>query len=566
MASLPVIQQQTEARVGIPGMRAATATDFGANTGLQQAGAALDNAATSINRAMEIEDSAAASRAVAETRARWAVKLHEDMKYAESQLFAPTPTEGKQSVPPGAGGPTDMAADAVGVKGQPITQLSYRDFSTKFVNDLNDDILKQRGQMRTKQGSIIYDNMMANLRSDFTVRAFEAQADLAGKKAVADFTATVDSNANTLMADPTHFQAVLKETNEQLAAMTNIPAGMRDKLFKETKETLAMAAGRGLIDANPMVALQEFRSGKYNELVSPEKLKQLQGESITEMKALEVMAEKLRKQAQQQLAAQREATNNDFLEKYAEGKLVWNDVKGSNLEAMGEGSKNFWLGMLDKQAREGVRPVKTDAALYWDLTKRINLPPGDPKKIVDQNQLLAYHDRISISDLRDLRNQAVQARGEDGGKLNTDTNRFLESMRAQFIKEANGIPDPQGEEAFYKFNFALREEMEKYREANKDPRELMNPNSPAYFGKQVKLFSPSQTERIKRMSESIKEEYRTQKGEVDPSTIPPVPSDPAQREIGGVYRGPTGVGTWTEKGWMRGLWRYDAAKKTWVPQ
>lgn len=564
MANMPVIPADTAGRVGIPESKAATAVDFGASSALPEASSALNTAASSINRALEQEDSSTAARMLAETRAKWSIRLQEDMKFAESQLFNPV-------VPPNTGGPasgpTDITADPVGVKQPPAQQFAYRDMATKYANDLNDEILSLRGTMRTRGGIERYDNMMANLRGDLTTRAFEAQAELVGRKAVVDFQSMVDSNANTLMADPTHLSSILTETAQTFRDMSNIPAGMRDKLWNDTENTLAFAAGRGLIDANPMLALQTFRGGAFDNLIKPEQKQQLIGESITEMKAVEVMAEKLRKQQAAQLVAQREVTNNDFLDKFQQGKLTWNDVKNSNLEAMGEGSKNFWLGKLEQQAREGEKPVRTDPQLYWELTKRINLPPGDPKKITNQDQLLAYHDRVSISDLKDLRNQAVQARGEDGSKLGTDTNRFLEGMRAQFIKAPVGLPDPQGEEAFYKFNFALREEMERYREANKDPRELLNPESPAYFGKQVKLYSPSQADRIKSLTESAREEFRQGKpGAPDTGSLPTVPNDPGARVRGMGYQSPTGPVTWTGTGWLRGLWRWDDGSKKWVPQ
>ncbi|MBY0262869.1 MAG: hypothetical protein K2Q20_11025, partial [Phycisphaerales bacterium] len=548
-------QPQVDIRSPISTGRAAAAADFGANTGLQEVSRALDQTATALNRAAEMEDSSAASRMVAETRAKWAIKLNEDMKFAESQLFAPNVQPAPQGQIIGGGGEPDVQVPGMEAKRTQKQAISYKDFATKYVTDLNDEILKMRGAMQTRQGVTVFDNMMSNLRADFTTRAFEAQADLAGRKAVADFNGTVNANTNTLMADPTHFTEILRETADTFKNMTSIPAGMRDKLWQETQGRLAMAAGRGFIDANPMLAMKSFRDGVYDDFLTPEQKKQLIGESITEMKAVEVMAEKLRKQAKEQQALEREATNNDFLDKYQQGKLSWNDVKGSNLEAMGEGSKNFWLGMLDRQAREGTTPVKTDAALYWDLTRRINLPAGDPRKIVDQNQLLAYHDRISISDLKELRTQTVQMRGEDGSKLGNDTNRFLESMRSQFIKAPIGVPDPQGEEAFYKFNFALRQEMEKYRDENKDPRDLLNPNSPAYFGKQMKLYTPSQQERIQSMVDSAKEEFGKGPQGVDASKLPSAPTDPLQRAIGQSYNSPTGVVTWTDDGWRRGVWK-----------
>ena len=561
MPQLPIyVSKPTQTAVSISPR--ATPADFGAGTGLQHAGAALGTAADALNKVNEQDDASAASRMVAELRSRYAIKLHEDMKYAESQLYTPTVTTGAQATT-GGGGEPDQQAAPVNVGGQPISSLSYKDFSTKFVNGLNDEIIKLRGNMRTRHGVTVFDNMMANLRGDFTTRAFEAQADLAGKKAVVDYNATLNSNANTLMADPTHFNAILKDTQETLASMTNIPAGMRDQLFKQTTEKLAVAAGRGLIDANPVTALEILRSGKYNELVSPEQMHQLQGEALTEMKALEVMAEKLRKQQEEQAKLQRNDTNNDFLEKYEKGALTWEDVKKSNLLAMGEGSKNFWLNMLEKQAKEGVT-VKTDHETYWELSKRIDLPFGDPRKITDPDTLLAFQDRVSISDLRGLRASVMQAKGEDGGKLQADITRFLNGMRGQFTKSAYGLPDAQGDESFYAYDIALRNEVEKYREQNKDPRTLLDPRSPNYFGNTAKAFIKSQAQRIKEISEGVKEEYgKKANGGVDESVYPPAPTDPKFLERGRVYRTPSGVMTWTGDGFLRGPRTWDPDKKEW---
>jgi hypothetical protein len=405
-----------------------------------------------------------------------------------------------------------------------------------------------------------------------------------GKKAIADYTGALNANANTLTADPTHFENILHESEVGLANMPQIPAGQRDKLLEHTRNTLALAAGRGLIDANPMVAMKEIQSGKYDAFITPEQKHALIQESFTEMRAVEVMAEKLKKQAEEQAKLQRDTVNNDFLDKYEQGALTWDDVKKSTLLPMGEGSKDFWLNMLHRQATEGV-VVKTDPSLYWDLSSRINLPWGDPRKITDPNQLLAYQDRMKISDLKDLRGQVFASKGEDGGKLGTDIGRFLESVRPQFIKpSAAGLPDPTGEQSFYNFQYALRQQAEQYRQGNKDPRELLDPNSKAYFGALIKTYQPSQAQRLQAQVESaqqLADDFAAQKRlgvpggiqesgdqtklpEVVEPNYPVAPRDPKQLQVGKVYQFPTGVGTWTGKGVIRGhAKKTDANKHLW---
>lgn len=708
--------QPYETSVGMVGpqdQRRAHATDFFVGPTEQTAGA-IAGVSDMLAQRADQDDVSSARRSLAEARAIWTIKLNERAKHSESQLYEGSGGD-EVSVSPGvggdlsarvpgndpmmvAGGETHTGALSVGgttsTGGVPAKppRLAYQDFSKQFVEDFSDDMNKRRGDLQTRTGQMFFDAHASNMTGDFTEKAFAAQSDLAGRKAVSDYQQALRFNTSTLMSDPTQFDSILKESIEHIAHDKNLPAGARDTLVNKTKADLAEATVRGWIALDPQYALEEklgvgrtlhstkantpvepppggwgkredgtekgngyfgtlprkdgsgkvsgelgigmdlgdgketeipamvptlnkkeldflltsgsdalfdkkdptargiidkavahakariadgksvwaapgertpipggaddvqqnpvSRNGPYDEYLSSDAKHQLIGEARTEIRANLAEEERAKRAAKEARKAEQAKTQDQFLDKLAEGTLSWkNDVHPSNLDPFGEGSKDTFLREIERGNREG-KTFTTNPATYRELQRRILLPFGSRDKIANEEDLFGYYKDLTPSDFKALRDEVRAGRdtGGDGQRLSEERGEFLKRADSFFRKEQLGVPDILADQNMYRFSQALDNAIANKRKAKEDPSSLFDPESKDYFMTKAPHFKRNQLETLLDMSTDAKRQERdtelakTRKpGDPNPwaaereKDVMPAPRDPASRKDGKLY-------------------------------
>jgi hypothetical protein len=142
-----------------------------------------------------------------------------------------------------------------------------------------------------------------------------------------------------------------------------------------------------------------------------------------------------------------------------------------------------------------------------DLLRRMQLPVGDSKRIETLDQLAQeYTDRkIDRGTFDWLSKKLTDARTPDGERVAKIQHDFTSMFRSQFTDKQVGIPDPQGDPAFYAFTRYVDERVRAARKEGKDEYKLFDPTSPDYLGSKgtIDMFRASLQDRMRAMSERI---------------------------------------------------------------
>lgn len=223
------------------------------------------------------------------------------------------------------------------------------------------------------------------------------------------------------------------------------------------------------------------------------------------MLARDAEMERRRKEQEKAIKTAQEKTQNDFLKSLVDNKLTDEMILGSNLEAFGSGSKEQFIGMLKRHNTED--RIKTNPNVAMDLWSRIHLPDGDPKKLVDENDLNQYYGKgLDLETINQFRGE-IQGKKTTQGQIESDMKaRVLKAAEDRLVKAnpAFGIKDPVGQEQYLKFMGLFLNEYEAQKKKGKSPLELLIPGSPDYLGKYLDQFTRTPREMMQDQVKMLK--------------------------------------------------------------
>ena len=379
-----------------------------------------------------------------------------------------------------------------------------------FVKSYDDHIEKIREKVTTSAGQRYLQSASAQMKAHFFENAVAGQAQLAGQRAVQNYTKTVNSYSASLMNDPSAHQMVKQlhdEAIDNLVATQGLPAEAAMKLKTQGHIDLAKSSIRGWIDLNPQEALAELKSGKWDNEIDGDLKRQLFGEADQAIRGQRAEEERMRAEQERALKESQKSTQNDFLAKMVSGKLSAKDILKSNLEAFGSGSKEQFIGML-KTRNDEARQPKTDWSTFRDTYARIHLPDGDPKKLLDENELngLFVQRKLSFEDLNRLRGE-MQGKRTQAGSVESELKKKMMDVAAARLTKSNpmmGIKDPDGEEQMLKFSAFFFQEFEDQRKQGKSALQLLSPDSPDYLGKYIGQYARTPEQIIQGMTRNMR--------------------------------------------------------------
>lgn len=395
---------------------------------------------------------------------------------------------------------SDLAAKLAGVHADTTNDLSEtlrtsepgdKTVSENFMKKYDDRVAKISDSIGTRAGREYYTRNQAEMRAHFLESSFAGQAELAGAKASKDYIDSVNAFSGSLISDPSGFDTVRSLHQQQIDEMVkggNLSTKHALELKTKSDETLADSAVRGWIRLNPEAAQEQLKSGQWDQFIGGDKKKTLFGETQVAISGRREEAERARKEAERAKEEKQKVTQNGFLKKLTDNSLSADEVLNSNLEAFGSGSKEQFVQLMKARSEQ---KTKTDPQVFQDVFSRIHLPDGDPKKIVDENELNQYviSGKVTFEDLNHLRDE-VQSKHTQAGDIESKMKMgVLES--AKIITKSNaltGFRDPVGDQLYQQYQVWFLNEYKKEREAGKSPNDLLDPKSPAYLGKNIRSF------------------------------------------------------------------------------
>ncbi|MES2348492.1 MAG: hypothetical protein V4641_13095 [Pseudomonadota bacterium] len=463
---MPIIQQITAgiSPQGQAPTRNATASDFATEAtanngeGLITAGRALQGAADVLEQRAVQADVTNIRVKMAQARAQW-----------------------------------DVAFQDQSIKAQP-----GEDFSGKFTAQVSDYMQKARDIAQTPTGQRTFDLLAADLSGHYAEKSALFQGHLAGVKAQQDWTTSLHAYGTALQTDPSSYGSVLAQAMTDIhdpnGAYAKIDVATRGKLEIQARNALAQNYVQGFINLKgngPDLALNILNSGRLDSQLDPKVKETLIHQADLGMRRNQAELEHADALARKVEKDRIAATNDDLMGKFIGGKMTMNDVRNSGLPAFGEGSQHTWISMLKQQAKDWAeKPIKTVPSVMVDAFERINLPPGDPRKITNLSEIngLYASQRVSLADLEHLRKEFKDQMTDSGQKLGTVKQDFMKGMRPQLDKSSMNSMDAGGAERFSNFTVYVNTQLDNARKANQDPYELFNPQSSKYLGKAVPAF------------------------------------------------------------------------------
>jgi hypothetical protein len=141
-------------------------------------------------------------------------------------------------------------------------------------------------------------------------------------------------------------------------------------------------------------------------------------------------------------------------------------------------------GLLSHNAAEAERgaPLRSDSKVVSDLFSKIHLDDDDPRKITRPEQLTPFFAHgLNRGDYDWLKRELVEAQTPEGSSFKKEVQMARNTGRSMLVRSWLGQSKPdQAEEAAYRFNRALDQQIDAYRRAGKDPRLLLTPGTSDY--------------------------------------------------------------------------------------
>jgi len=383
---------------------------------------------------------------------------------------------------------------------EPGDKKAFEDYNKR----VEDSLSKVGEDATTGSARQFYTEASAKIKAQLYKTSMDGQSELAGVKAVNDYTSTLNSLSSVAYADPSSVQLqreLHKASIENLVKTGQLPREKALELEKHGESAIVKSTLRGWAGLNPGYAKAKLKSGEFDSVLGAEGKIQIESEIDQAERAKEIELERRERDNERIRKEQTKVTQNKFLVAMQESTLTEKDVLNSDLDAFGSGSKEQFLQML-KTKNSPAEKLKTDSGTMISLYNRIHLPEGDPQKLVDENELNTYFGRgLSLTDLNHLRDE-MQGKNTAAGQVESDMKRQLMEVARGRLSKSNpltGFKDPIGDEQMLKFMSYFYNETQKRKAKGQDITELLTPDNPEYIGKMIDQYVRTPQEIMRSM-------------------------------------------------------------------
>jgi len=418
-----------------------------------------------------------------------------------------------------------------------------KEVANRFLKEYQDHVEELGSQIGTSAGREFFNQRRNATIEHFSVTAHAGQAELAGVKALQDHTTVVNSLSSSALSDPSSYEAsraALQADLNARVASGSLPRETALQLETKGRAEMARSAIEGWTKLDPEGTIKQLNEGRWNTEIDGDTKRQMLGMADQEIRARQAEAMRLRAEQERLKKEQQEVTQNDFLSKMVKGTLNTKTVLASNLEAFGSGSKEQFIQMLKANAE---RPARTDPRVFRDLYERIHLSEGDPKKIVNENELNQYviAGNVAYEDLIRLRGEISGKKTLEGQVDATLKTGFLSSIKGSIT---NSVPmlgkvDNIGDQKYYEAQAFVEQQIAARKKEGKSIAPLFDPKAPEFLGRQMGQFQRTSQDIMRDMSQNIQSQAISEPTpEVQPTPQPSALATPPPSKLPEIQRKP----------------------------
>lgn len=202
-------------------------------------------------------------------------------------------------------------------------------------------------------------------------------------------------------------------------------------------------------------------------------------------------------------------------------------VKNNVLDPTGENGKERYLQILDHHLHGEGGEMKTNPTLYTSLWDRAHLDDGDPRKLVDENEVNRLVGRgLSVPSALQLRAEIQGKRSEEGSIEATLKKSLVDAAKSSITgtDPLMHLRDPKGDVQMLQWMNQFLPAWEKARKSGISATDLTDEKNPAYLGRTIQRYTRSRAEMMRDLFQS---NNMIVPGATAPDTLPQ-PSSPAE--------------------------------------
>jgi len=382
------------------------------------------------------------------------------------------------------------------------------EFADRFMGSVANRLSTAGGEFRTKAGTRAFTQLSAAVAADFNVKSTSFSVALAGAKAVVDWRSTVNENAGTLFNDPSQATSVFASLDSSISdpagPFANVPPEQKAALAQQAKETLAIAAARGMVRTSPELAEKLYNDGN---LPGQKNLTEAGNAQVVAYIQTAQNAERAKvaiaKAAEE--GARREAAEQD-------GNAIIRDIyKGGGVKVMDKilnsnlswQQKQAMINIAEENAKgdgAGNRDTTTYGGGFFDVYQKIHT--GEIKSPEDLWKQVGPGKPLTLAGADRLANE-ITGRRTPEGKNEADLKQgFIKAMEQQLSgrNDMLGFKDPKGDMLNQQALSWLLPAYERAKAEGKYPPEvLLDPASPNSLWKGVMRFKRSPNQQMADM-------------------------------------------------------------------
>lgn len=384
------------------------------------------------------------------------------------------------------------------------------------------------------------DSASESMRNHFMTKTSADMSTMAGNAVRQNISTLTNQLSNAAINDPTSVKTSLAVLEHSIGAMVDSSPNLRgadaqaikSDILQTAQTAVVKAAAIGAISINPEAGLKQYSSPEYSKYISGAELKTLEQQAKTVQSAMRTDAVRqaaLQKQQAQDASDQREGAYIAKL--HSDDPNVSGQVTAKAISTdftLTREARERMIGIVERETKpEAAAKVSNTTAA--DLISRIRAPVGDPNRIDDLNPVYEAFEKgqLNKADLKFVRDEFTNIRTPEGEAMGRRQAEFIDSVKP-LIDKSNplmGKIDQSGHQQIYNFTIDLQRRVAEFRKAGKDPRSLMDPQSPDYMGTPAALI-PYQKPLQQSMQDTAKA-LRAGSGLPSADTITGVQSTPA---------------------------------------
>lgn len=376
----------------------------------------------------------------------------------------------------------------------------------KISQDYDDQTSDLSQNLSTPQGRNYFERQQARLKGQVLHMATSGAATVAANESAGSWQKAIDTNSAVVQQDPSQLQDLVHqgiETVDSLIQTGGMPEKMRDKAVAQMQsqytESAIIGQAQNGTKEGPSIAAAMLKDPAFAGALNVQQRDMLDGRIKAAARDHDVEQERTTKAVNDAQTKAAEAWGQDALPKLTQNALSTKDVLG----AVQNGTLKWeqgerWINMI----KEGTKQeVATDPRTKNALIQRI-VNPDSQNPIDATEDLMPYVGKgISVQDFNQL--NSLMNKTPEQQQLHQGEKSLFDSARKtiRFKNMMTGQYDLLGEQKLSQF-------MADYTDAKKavgtqggNASDLVNPNSPLYFGKRLENYQTSMEDQLNHQAE-----------------------------------------------------------------